>query len=119
MKIYLLRMVYDYYFNNIACNRTLKRREVMSPGNTFPSLVSIVPSPLPQCGPRFELKLFQIKLGTMDQSHVENEWVLRAYTRSTKRAKLAGTDKEEDTTLKPKPKPKPAGGGRRPGAGSK
>ncbi len=37
-----------------------------------------------QCGPRFELKLYQIKLGTMDQAHAENEWVLRAYTRNTK-----------------------------------
>ncbi|EFJ47362.1 hypothetical protein VOLCADRAFT_61433 [Volvox carteri f. nagariensis] len=45
---------------------------------------------LTECGPRFELKLYQIKLGTMDQSHAENEWVLRAYTRNTKRGKLAG-----------------------------
>lgn len=42
-----------------------------------------------QCGPRFDMKLYQIKLGTMDQSHVENEWVLRAYTRSAKKAKLS------------------------------
>ncbi|GFR48939.1 hypothetical protein Agub_g10946, partial [Astrephomene gubernaculifera] len=41
---------------------------------------------LKECGPRFELKLYQIKLGTMDQSHAEDEWVLRAYTRSTKKA---------------------------------
>jgi U3 small nucleolar ribonucleoprotein protein IMP4 len=25
----------------------------------------------------------------VDQAHTENEWVLRAYTRSTKKAKLA------------------------------
>jgi U3 small nucleolar ribonucleoprotein protein IMP4 len=25
----------------------------------------------------------------VDQAHAENEWVLRAYTRSTKKAKLA------------------------------
>jgi U3 small nucleolar ribonucleoprotein protein IMP4 len=42
-----------------------------------------------QCGPRFELRPYQIKLGTVDQAHAENEWVLRAYTRSTKKAKLA------------------------------
>eukprot|EP00967_Tisochrysis_lutea_P109238 scaffold169895_cov15-Tisochrysis_lutea.AAC.1 len=41
------------------------------------------------CGPRFELKLFQIKLGTMDQQHVENEWVLRSYTRAAKKQRLA------------------------------
>lgn len=49
---------------------------------------------LTECGPRFELKLYQIKLGTMDQQHVENEWVLRSYTRSTKKAKLAGDTEE-------------------------
>eukprot|EP00891_Asterochloris_glomerata_P004251 jgi/Astpho2/4251/e_gw1.00064.61.1_t len=44
---------------------------------------------LTECGPRFELKLYQIKLGTMDQAHAENEWVVRAYTRSAKKQKLA------------------------------
>ncbi|MEW5305423.1 MAG: hypothetical protein WDW38_010453 [Sanguina aurantia] len=42
-----------------------------------------------ECGPRFELKLYQIKLGTMDQAHAENEWVLRSYTNSAKKAKLS------------------------------
>lgn len=42
-----------------------------------------------QCGPRFELRPYQVKLGTVDQPHAENEWVLRAYTRSAKKAKLA------------------------------
>uniref|UniRef100_A0A7S0V6G4 Brix domain-containing protein n=1 Tax=Polytomella parva TaxID=51329 RepID=A0A7S0V6G4_9CHLO len=36
---------------------------------------------LSECGPRFELKLYQIRLGTVDQEHAENEWVLRSYTR--------------------------------------
>jgi hypothetical protein len=49
---------------------------------------------VPQCGPRFELRPYQIKLGTVDQAHAENEWVLRAYTRSTKKAKLALEDEE-------------------------
>mmetsp|Transcript_21840 Transcript_21840/g.37305 ORF Transcript_21840/g.37305 Transcript_21840/m.37305 type:complete len:296 (+) Transcript_21840:182-1069(+) len=44
---------------------------------------------LSECGPRFELKLYQIKLGTMDQAHVENEWMLRSYTRASKKSKLA------------------------------
>lgn len=43
---------------------------------------------LTECGPRFELKLYQVKLGTVDQQHAENEWVLRSYTRSAKKAKL-------------------------------
>ncbi len=42
-----------------------------------------------QCGPRFEMRLHQIKLGTLDQPHAESEWALRAYTRSTKKPKLA------------------------------
>ena len=50
---------------------------------------------LTQCGPRFELKPYQIRLGTMDQAHAENEWVLRSYTRSAKKQRLAG-DAEGD-----------------------
>lgn len=46
---------------------------------------------LTECGPRFEMKLYQIKLGTMDQAHAENEWVIRAYMRSSKNAKLSET----------------------------
>ena len=49
-----------------------------------------------QCGPRFEMKLYQIKLGTMDQAHAENEWVLRSYTRAAKKARLA-VDEEPET----------------------
>jgi U3 small nucleolar ribonucleoprotein protein IMP4 len=49
---------------------------------------------LTECGPRFELKLYQIKLGTMDQQHAENEWVVRAYTRSAKKSKLAEAAEE-------------------------
>ena len=44
---------------------------------------------LTECGPRFELKPYQIRLGTVDQAHAENEWVLRAYTRSAKKQRLA------------------------------
>lgn len=44
---------------------------------------------LTECGPRFEMKLYQIRLGTLDQGHAENEWALRAYMRSSKKAKLA------------------------------
>ena len=44
---------------------------------------------LKEVGPRFELKLYQIKLGTMDQPHAENEFVLRSYIHSAKRSRLA------------------------------
>lgn len=37
----------------------------------------------------------QIKLGTLDQPHAENEYVLRSYTRSAKKAKLAAAEEEE------------------------
>lgn len=42
---------------------------------------------LREVGPRFEMKLFQIKLGTMDQIEAENEWVLRPYMNSAKKQK--------------------------------
>ena len=38
-----------------------------------------------EAGLRFELKLYQIKLGTLDQTEVENEWVLRPYMNSAKK----------------------------------
>lgn len=44
---------------------------------------------LKERGPRFDMKLYQIKLGTLDQAHAENEYVLRSYINSAKRAKLA------------------------------
>jgi U3 small nucleolar ribonucleoprotein protein IMP4 len=50
---------------------------------------------LKECGPRFELKLYQIRLGTLDQPHAENEFVLRSYTRSAKKSKLAAAEEEE------------------------
>ena len=43
---------------------------------------------LKECGPRFELLLYQIKLGTMDQKEAENEWVLRPYMNTAKKRKV-------------------------------
>ena len=43
---------------------------------------------LKEVGPRFEMRLFQIKLGTMDQQEAENEWVLRPYMNSAKKRRL-------------------------------
>ena len=43
---------------------------------------------LKEVGPRFEMRLYQIKLGTLDQQEAENEWVLRPYMNSAKRRKL-------------------------------
>ncbi len=64
----------------------------MNPSCIRPSLAAApVPLPPPQCGPRFELKPYQIRLGTVDQQHAENEWVLRSYTRSAKKERLVDT----------------------------
>jgi U3 small nucleolar ribonucleoprotein protein IMP4 len=43
---------------------------------------------LGEVGPRFELNLYQIKLGTVEQSEAENEWVYRPYHNTTKKRKL-------------------------------
>ncbi|KAG5192276.1 anticodon-binding protein [Tribonema minus] len=40
---------------------------------------------LKEVGPRFEMQLYQIKLGTVDQLEADNEWVLRPYMNSAKR----------------------------------
>jgi hypothetical protein len=45
-------------------------------------------TPPAQVGPRFEMRLFQIKLGTLEQQEAETEWALRPYMRSGKRRKL-------------------------------
>ena len=38
-----------------------------------------------EAGPRFELRLYQIKLGTIEQTDVDDEYVLRPYQNSAKR----------------------------------
>jgi U3 small nucleolar ribonucleoprotein protein IMP4 len=38
-----------------------------------------------EAGPRFELQLYQIKLGTVEMTEAENEWVLRPYMNSAKK----------------------------------
>jgi len=41
-----------------------------------------------EVGPRFEMRLYQIKLGTVDQPEADNEWVLRPFMNSAKKRKL-------------------------------
>ena len=43
-----------------------------------------------EAGPRFELRLYQLKLGTIEQTEVDNEWVLRPYQNSAKRRRALG-----------------------------
>ena len=45
---------------------------------------------LMEAGPRFELRLYQIKLGTIEQTEVETEYVYRPYQNSAKRRKVMG-----------------------------
>ncbi|KAF3437466.1 hypothetical protein FNV43_RR20219 [Rhamnella rubrinervis] len=45
---------------------------------------------LKEIGPRFELRLFQIKLGTVEQSEAQTEWVIRPYMNTAKKRKFIG-----------------------------
>ena len=47
---------------------------------------------LEEQGPRFELRPYQIRLGTIDQGHAEVEWVVRAHTRTSKRSRLTAEE---------------------------
>lgn len=40
---------------------------------------------LQEVGPRFEMRLFQLKLGTVDMEDADVEWVLRPYMNTNKR----------------------------------
>lgn len=40
---------------------------------------------LAEVGPRFEMRPYQIKLGTIDITEADNEWVLRPYMRTAKK----------------------------------
>mmetsp|Transcript_16216 Transcript_16216/g.50955 ORF Transcript_16216/g.50955 Transcript_16216/m.50955 type:complete len:291 (-) Transcript_16216:47-919(-) len=43
---------------------------------------------LTEVGPRFEMRLYQVKLGTLDQTEAENEFVIRPYMNSKKKRLL-------------------------------
>ncbi len=45
---------------------------------------------LDEMGPRFELKLFRIRLGSLDQPEADVEWELRPFMNSAKRRKAIG-----------------------------
>ncbi|KAL5994745.1 hypothetical protein ACLOJK_024798 [Asimina triloba] len=45
---------------------------------------------LNEVGPRFEMRLYQIKLGTVDQREAQNEWVIRPYMNTAKKRKFLG-----------------------------
>jgi U3 small nucleolar ribonucleoprotein protein IMP4 len=45
---------------------------------------------LNEVGPRFEMHLYQLRLGTLDQPEADDEWVLRPHMNSAKRRKSLG-----------------------------
>ncbi|KAL2533469.1 Ribosomal RNA processing Brix domain protein [Abeliophyllum distichum] len=45
---------------------------------------------LKEIGPRFEMRIYQIKLGTMDQDEAHTEWVNRPYMNTTKKRTFLG-----------------------------
>lgn len=45
---------------------------------------------LTEVGPRFEMTLYQIRLGTADQDEADDEWVLRPYMRTAKQRRVLG-----------------------------
>lgn len=45
---------------------------------------------LTEVGPRFELTLYQIRLGTVEQSEADDEWVLRPYMNTAKKRRALG-----------------------------
>lgn len=45
---------------------------------------------LVEMGPRFDMKLYQIRLGTVDQVHADNEWVLRPYMNTAYKRRALG-----------------------------
>ncbi|XP_008236839.1 PREDICTED: U3 small nucleolar ribonucleoprotein protein IMP4-like [Prunus mume] len=46
---------------------------------------------LEEIGPRFEMRLFKIKLGTLDQTEAQDEWVFKPYMNTAKKQKFIGT----------------------------
>ena len=55
-----------------------------------------------EVGPRFEMQLYQIKLGTIEMAEAENEWVLRPYMNTAyKRQALGDPTNVSDPTAPP------------------
>ena len=49
---------------------------------------------LSEVGPRFELKLFEIRQGTMDQNHAQMEWKLRPFMNTARKRYFIGDEDE-------------------------
>jgi len=49
---------------------------------------------LKEVGPRFELRLYEIRLGTVDQTDVDVEWRLRSYMNTARKRLALSTDQQ-------------------------
>lgn len=45
---------------------------------------------LKEVGPRFEMELYRIRLGTIEQTEADDEWVLRPYMNTAKKRRALG-----------------------------
>ena len=43
---------------------------------------------LQEVGPRFEMTLYKLRLGTLEQTEADDEWVLRPFMNSAKKRRL-------------------------------
>lgn len=50
---------------------------------------------LKEVGPRFEMQLYEIKLGTLDQRDADSEWVLRPYMNTASKRNVLGQSKQQ------------------------
>ncbi|KAL5259431.1 hypothetical protein ACHWQZ_G009766 [Mnemiopsis leidyi] len=50
---------------------------------------------LSEVGPRFEMRLFEIRQGTLEQNHTNIEWKLRPYMNTAKKRYFIGDDEEQ------------------------
>jgi U3 small nucleolar ribonucleoprotein protein IMP4 len=49
---------------------------------------------LKEIGPRFELQLYEIKLGTLDQKDIDVEWILRPYMNTSGKRQAIGLSQQ-------------------------
>lgn len=52
---------------------------------------------LKELGPRFELKLYQISLATLEMKDADMEWVFRPYMNTTKKRSFLASNKEDNS----------------------
>jgi len=59
---------------------------------------------LAEVGPRFEMKPYEIRQGTIEQEEAEKEWVLAHYSRTAKKRRLLSSTGNEPGDSEKRPK---------------